>query len=390
VVTIRGLIKAVKLFPILFLLFSCGTTAPVKVLQEEPVTDTTRTIEKQIHLLFAGDIMAHKNNYSFGHYDRIWTDVKDTVSKADLAFANIEAPVAASLPWSTYPNFNMHPDYIQAAIDVGFDVFSLANNHTNDQGLEGIQETRKYFASKKGIYSSGLKAKAKDDFSYAVIHKNGWKILFIAFTEIVNRKDYSSFFNFVPPTGEEHDALFEKLKLLREKNPCDLFVVSVHTNEPEYKEPVTDHQKQLCHNLISKSGADIVWSNHAHRVKSWEVVGEDKNQKGHALIMYANGNTISGQRTNPNFALPDSERDYTGDGLFMNVIVSKTSDGKIEITQLKPDFVTTLITPAGQFVIRLLDDDLSKSLFRAGMHSWSEYIKERKRLMEKIGAIKWQ
>lgn len=370
-----------------YLLISCGSSSQaVKGIQDSSANE----IEKQTHLLFAGDIMAHQNNYNFGRYDRIWLDVQDTVRAADLAFANIEAPVASSLPWSSYPNFNMHPSYIEAAITAGFDVFSLANNHTNDQGLEGIQETRKYFSSRTGIYSSGLKAKAKDDFSYTMIHKNGWKILFIAITEIVNRNDYTSFFNYVPPKGKEHEALFEKLKVLREKNPCDLFIVSLHTNEPEYKEAVTAHQKELCHGLVTKSNVDIVWSNHAHRVKPWEIVKKNEADGRQALIMYANGNTISGQRTNPNFDEPDSERDWTGDGLFMNVTVSKTTDGKIEISELNPVFVTTLITPAGQYVLRTMDDDLSKSLFRAGMHSWSKYVADRKQLMEKIGAISWQ
>ena len=380
-------LKAAALLALATVLSSCGSSSQAVKAAD---SSTDKQIEKQTRLLFAGDIMAHQNNYNFGRYDRIWLDVKEIVSAADLAFANIEAPVAASLPWSTYPNFNMHPDYIEAAINAGFDVFSLANNHTNDQGLEGMQETRKYFSNRKGIYSSGLKAKAKDDFSYTVIHKNGWKILFIAITEIVNRKDYAAYFNYVPPKGKEHDELFDKLKSLREKNPCDLFVVSLHTNEPEYKAPVTPHQKELCHSLVTKSGADIVWSNHAHRVKPWEIVEKDGGALGQALIMYANGNTISGQRTNPTFDAPDSERDWTGDGLFMNVTVSKTRDGKIELSELSPVFVTTLITPAGQYVLRTMDDDLSKSLFRAGMHSWSKYVADRKELMEKIGAITWQ
>ena len=53
----------------------------------------------------------------------------------------------------------MQPPYAQAAIDAGFDVFSLANNHTNDQGLEGMERTLAFFASKEaeGVHSAGIK-----------------------------------------------------------------------------------------------------------------------------------------------------------------------------------------------------------------------------------------
>ena len=86
--------------------------------------------------------------------------------------------------------------------------------------------------------------------------------------------------------------------------------------------------------------------------------------------MYANGNTISGQRSNPQFKSPETDRDYTGDGLLMTVTLTKKtySDGKAEISieKLEPLFITTYITPAWQFVIRLMDDDLLHSLRRAG------------------------
>ena len=106
-----------------------------EVLQEKVVlaeTDDKDEPNDEIKLLFAGDIMAHTNNYHISSFDKIWRDVKYLIDGNDLVFANIEAPVDTTKPVSSYPNFNMPQNYVQAAVDAGFNVFSLCNNHSND------------------------------------------------------------------------------------------------------------------------------------------------------------------------------------------------------------------------------------------------------------------
>ena len=117
-----------------------------EVLQEKVVlaeADDKDEPNDEIKLLFAGDIMAHTNNYHISSFDKIWRDVKYLIDGNDLVFANIEAPIDTTKPVSSYPNFNMPQNYVQAAVDAGFNVFSLCNNHSNDQYLDGIKETLK-------------------------------------------------------------------------------------------------------------------------------------------------------------------------------------------------------------------------------------------------------
>ena len=368
-------------FPMMVFI-ACGST---RVAPSAP--QKTDAPAETISLLFAGDIMAHTVNYNFGHFDAIWSDVQPVIAAADLAFANVEAPVSDKLPWSSYPQFNMHGSYIDAAIVAGFDVFSLANNHTNDQSLNGMRGTLAYFAGKKNVWACGIKEKANAPLTYRVVKKNGWTILFVAFTEILNSQDSAGYIDYIPSKGKKHDAIVADLRALREAHPCDIFVVSVHADEPEYVRTVHDYQKTFYHQLILDAGADVVWSNHAHVVKPWEVVPQTETARG-GLIMYANGNTISGQRTKPSYSAPDTSRDWTGDGLLMGVTFTKTTaaDGNavVSLGTLTPHFITTYITPAWQFVVRLLDDDLSHSLRRAGLTTWATYLSERKKLMKKI------
>ena len=83
---------------------------------------------------------------------------------------------------------------------------------------------------------------------------------------------------------------------------------------------------------LLNNGVDIVWANHPHVVRKWELVNvkkdkrmpaDEENLKCQKLIFYSMGNTISGQRTKPDFANPSADRDNTGDGLIINVDFEK-------------------------------------------------------------------
>ena len=341
---------------------------------------------QELTLLFGGDIMAHSINYQISTYSKIWRDIKDEILPADLAFANIEAPIDTTKSASTYPNFNMTQKYVQAAVDAGFDVFSLCNNHTNDQGLTGIKETIKTTerltkaAAENGhkIYFSGLKNTSEDSLTYNIIETKGWKILFLPITELLNRPSHSEYINFISPNSTDRENFIKLCKELRENNPCDLFIISVHTAEPEYTRVITEKQDEYYKSLLD-SGADIVWANHAHIIKDRKLI-VDSEKKTTKLIMYANGNTISGQRTKPelNSKNPVGERDNTGDGLLYRVTFKKENkEASPFILKAKPVFITTYINTAGEFVIKKLDQSFVDYLYEVPRNSWAEYIKRR-------------
>ena len=365
-----------------FIIASCSSTKNLSTQdpespENEAIASESNNQEDSLSLVFAGDIMAHSPNFKITDFDRIWRDISPLVSSGDLAFANIEAPVADTLPWSTYPQFNMHSEYVEAAIKAGFNVFSLANNHTNDQSLKGMKETKKYFDKLKNIWACGLKEKAGDSLTYKIIEKKGWKVLFVAVTEILNSPDSASYIDYYPSTEKKREVLIEELKALQKQSKCDLFVVSIHTDEPEYIIKVTENHKIFFRRLIDECNADVIWANHPHVVKYYEEVNG-------SFIMYANGNTISAQRTNPQFMAPETARDYTGDGLIIKMKARKKAGKKASLSDFEAHLITTYITPKGQYVIKELNDSFIESLDRAEIVNWSEYLRERKKLVEKI------
>ena len=95
--------------------------------------------------------------------------------------------------------------------------------------------------------------------------------------------------------------------------------------------------------------------------------------------MYSNGNTISGQRYSPNLTMetPNTMRDNTGDGLFYEVTLSKDASGAIRITNTKPYFITTYITPKREFILKPMGQDFIDWLKETGQPKWAGYIERR-------------
>lgn len=364
-----------------FFLFSCKSL---------PETEKTEEPER-LTLLFAGDIMAHRPNYSMKNYSKIWNDIKPLVSGADFSFANIEAPVNKNMPFSPYPDFNMQPSYPEAAIDAGFNVFSLVNNHTNDKGLEGINETRKWAEkieedskfSERPVYFCGINKSPGEKISYKIIRKGNWKILFVAVTEILNRPDYRSYLNYVVASKKNWEEFSEYLVQIRKENPCDLMILSIHTDEPEYILSAEQKRKSYYRSLISK-GVDVIWSNHPHIVREREFFGENETKLLKNAIIYGNGNTISGQRREPDFKNPENPRDDTGDGMILKIVFQKNSRQETSIEKIETHFITTYINTAWEFVIKFLDDDFIRYLEDIGRTEWAEYIQARKKITENI------
>ena len=84
-----------------------------------------------LSLSFLGDLMAHIENFRIEDYSVVYEDIRPILISDDLTFSNLETPVDEKLPYKGYPRFNIHKEYVQAAINAGIDVFPLANNHSS-------------------------------------------------------------------------------------------------------------------------------------------------------------------------------------------------------------------------------------------------------------------
>ena len=391
----RSLKPLIILFTVFQIFTACKTT-DVKPSNENE-SQAEMLPPDSISMVFAGDVMSHAENFNTSDFNKIWDSIRGDVSACDLAFCNLEAPVNEKMPFETYPTFNMRHSYPQAAIDCGFNVISLSNNHTNDKGIEGIAGTRKWASSvmektaesSRPVYMAGLKEEGQ--FSYSVIRKNGFTILYTAMTEILNSMTGNSEINYVPATQKGRSQFVEYTKKLRENHPCDIFVVSIHTNEKEYVLTVEQNVKEFYYELLH-SGVDVITSNHPHVIRPVELFGSTESGRITKAIMYANGNTISGQRRKMNLEHPEEIRQYTGDGLLVYLTFTKDFPSeKTYISNSKKEFITTYVDEKNDWIIKKLDDDFIKELEKQGKTEKAGFFLQRKKLLEQIkGNIIWE
>lgn len=393
-----------------FFLFSC-TSIPPSPQKETPkkaetVQNAVEAVKTEPHsepkqeplrLCFAGDIMAHTVNFRMKNYSLIYRDIQVLLNGKDLAFANLETPICEELPYQTFPNFNIHGEYAQAAIDAGFNVFSLANNHTNDQGTEGIRGSADFFAEARsqGVYSAGIKKPGSDDLSYELIEVQGWKILFAAVTEIVNFNRHGDLFDFYPFTDKGKLRLKKELIRLQKENPCDVVILSIHSADPEYVLEVTKERREYFYSLLNL-GADIIWANHSHVTKPWERVScpqteTEGSRKTDKLIIYGIGNTISGQNIPINFENPAHPYEYTGTSILLQVDLKRQNPAEkdyggrsaLKIADIEPEIIVTHVDKGYNFIIKRLNDELIAQQDK----KLAAYYKKRLELMKQIQEI---
>ena len=157
--------------------------------------------EKRMSIIAVGDILIHESvykdaynkeadSYDF-HYQ--FTDIEPIIKKYDLKFCNQESLIGgASLGISGYPSFNSPDEIGDELVDLGFNLISLANNHTLDKGENAVLYSNSYWKS-KDVITAGSYSSNEERNEVKVYEQNGIKYAFFAYTTSSNgkvRKDY--------------------------------------------------------------------------------------------------------------------------------------------------------------------------------------------------------
>lgn len=226
-----------------------------------------------VTLLFVGDIMLGRKVewYMDTHgYQYPFLNVIDFLQKPDLTIGNFEGVVTKihiPTPSMTF-QFSIREEYLPYLHEIGFDVFSLANNHTLDYGTSSLAYTRSLCAS-SGLVCVGT-PKGIDSFSSTVIDVRGIKIGFLSLETI----------NGLPLDSALHD------ELTRLASTSDTQIALVHWGT-EYSLTHSYEQEQLAHTLIDY-GADTIIGHHPHVIQDIELY------KGKP-VFYSLGNFIFDQ-----------------------------------------------------------------------------------------------
>lgn len=299
-------------------------------------------------LHFTGDLMAHRPNWQFGDYGAAYRSLEGILKTDDLSFINLETPVTAERPWASYPSFNVHPAYLEAAVQAGFEVFALANNHSNDHGSTGIAGTRRTLAAweaRGGVWSNGLRDPGAEPALTLIPLPGGPTLGFFSFTSLANQWPALNEVHYFPYwdlwSGQRNEKSRARvLELVRRfRSQCDLLIVAVHDGHEYVHEP-HPHQKDFFRDLAD-AGADIIWGHHPHVLQPWQWI--HRGARSH-LLMYSTGNFLSAQTWSLGPGDGERPRAATGDGVLFRVRLARRQ-GLWTPVQAAPLWLNSLPVP---------------------------------------------
>lgn len=238
---------------------------------------TTPAKAKKDTLTFAltGDIMLGTNYPSqmIPEEDAkyVLKDVKDLLVNADVALGNLEGAMTDGGKCTKGNGKNSFAFRMPTRLGIrlqeaGYDYLGIANNHSNDFGPVGIDDTEKTLAS-LGIATSGYKGHPE----YAIIERGGLRIACMAFGQnSYNLKHVDT-------------ALVRQVILKAKKENVDLMVVSMHGGaEGRTKNHLPRHGHEIFLNedrgalrefahLCIDLGVDVVYGHGPHVTRCVEV-----------------------------------------------------------------------------------------------------------------------
>ncbi len=349
--------SALRLFAVLvvvlvvggvFLFAGPGDRAPDAA--EVSKSHTSSHVERPLRLSFIGDIMAHDVNYRMDDFSRIYTEVAPHFADSDHVFGQLEFVVDPDRPYATYPRFNVHPAYVEAAIDAGVDIFSIANNHTTDYKADGVLATLASMAElteRHDIHYSGARAEPDQSLDIVELEWRGRSIGFLAITRILNDWDGWELTYVIDWSRRSTERFLDRLE--EATDDYDLFVLSVHDGT-EYQ-PYPDARSIAFFREAVGAGVDILWGHHPHVLQPWEVVERDDGRR--AVIMPSMGNFVSGQTWGIGPDDTDHWRANTGDSAIFRTTVDFDERGA-SIIDIDPLLITHYHHPAGGVSVEIL------------------------------------
>ncbi len=251
----------------------------------------------EVRVVAVGDIMMHADvkqaaEQAKGGFPALWADLVPLFQGADLAFGNLETPVA---PRSGRPGrpfqFNA-PESLPAALRAsGWTLLSTANNHAYDQGAKGVRETLERLREAQ-IIAIGSGEDRPGAERTQVLERNGVKVAFLGFTDLFNL-DLNK--RATEPWVRPLDLGPALEAVAAARAQADAVVVSVHWGDEYHHEPTKRH-REIAEKLV-RGGADVVLGHHPHVLQPAELVEvEDASgTKRTGLVAFSLGNFISNQ-----------------------------------------------------------------------------------------------
>ncbi|WP_026549046.1 CapA family protein [Arthrobacter sp. Br18] len=203
------------------------------------------------------------------------------LENSDLGLCHLETPVAPPEgPFSGYPQFNVPPQIVTAAKEVGYQACTTASNHSIDASIEGLLRTLDTLDA-AGLGHTGSYATEADAQRILMLETPAARVAVIEATYGLN--------GLVPDQPWRVDMLdiptmVAKAEAARAQG-ADVVIAALHAGD-EYASMPNDQQVQTAHALADSGTIDFIYGHHTHSVLPIEKYAD-------TWIVYGLGNGVT-------------------------------------------------------------------------------------------------
>jgi len=242
------------------------------ILIEKVSTEVLKTPPKKITILVFGDVMLDRYIRTYINASStaaLFQYVQNDITQADATIINLEGPITnyESVVSRENLQFTFAAHTANDLAHVGIDVVSLANNHTNNFGKDGLEQTWKY------VHEAGM-----------VFFGDPYNMTEKLATRYVVGSTTISFVGYHQFQNPDIKSILDAIRI--EKEAGNFVVFFPHWGN-EYEKEAAVSQTIKAEKVID-AGADIVIGAHPHVIQNAEVV---KNKP----VFYSLGNFIFDQ-----------------------------------------------------------------------------------------------
>ncbi|WP_321413114.1 CapA family protein [uncultured Desulfobacter sp.] len=215
-----------------------------------------------MEISFIGDVMLSRfvaSQFEKTRYQVLDKTIVEKLSESDFVIGNLESPmVESAVSDGDHLSFKGNPALLNQFSFVN--CFSLANNHINDCGLLGMNETIK-FLDQKQIPWNGL---YKDEYEPFLFEKDGFKCALFTCTDMMNHP--------IPKEcpwnvlSIDDDSLDELIARYKDERYYVILYAHVGMLFTRFPNPVI---RALLHKKID-AGADLIVTAHSHALGGME------------------------------------------------------------------------------------------------------------------------
>jgi poly-gamma-glutamate synthesis protein (capsule biosynthesis protein) len=225
-----------------------------------------------LNIVFTGDILLDRGvRRVINHHgvDHLFSDGIDSVFRsAQIVVGNLECPATKiESPVFKQYIFRSEPEWLDTLRQHGITHLNLANNHSIDQGREGLLDTKQNI-EEAGMVPIGAGASMQEAAGPVLLASSPRKVWLVPSLRLA-LENYAYLTDKPCVSQEPIDSLMQRVFQLRKADSTAVIIVSLHWGGEHTSKPVP-RQRMEAHQLIL-AGADALICHHTHTLQTIET-----------------------------------------------------------------------------------------------------------------------